>query len=98
MTNAEAHSPGERLSKQVAERYAVEGYEVLAGPNPEQLPDFLRPFRPDMIARKGDQNVVIEIKPNAESELPALKAIAAAVAKHPRWRLDVVIEIGRAHV
>lgn len=91
MTTFESRPRDERLVKKIAERYASEGYEVLAEPSSDRLPEFLKPFRPDMIARRGEESIVVEIKANAEAELPELRAIASEIAKQPGWRLDVVI-------
>ncbi|MEM9272997.1 MAG: hypothetical protein AAGA80_08555 [Cyanobacteria bacterium P01_F01_bin.143] len=38
-----------------------QSYEILIHPNSEDLPDFLRNYRTDMIARRRDDVVVIEV-------------------------------------
>ena len=51
----------ERLRmKEVAERYRSRGYDVLVEPSLE-LPDGMR-FRPDILARRGDETIVIEVR------------------------------------
>lgn len=46
----------------LAARYRQEGFEVVAEPSASELPDALRPFRPDLLARRGDETVMVEIK------------------------------------
>ena len=46
----------------IADEYRRKGYEVVAEPLPEQLPDFLSGFHPDILARKGDETTIVEIK------------------------------------
>lgn len=47
---------------QLAEEYRGQGYEVSFQPNPDDLPDFLKTYRPDLVARRGDEAVIIEVK------------------------------------
>ncbi len=81
-----------QLLGQMAEEYGDLGYQVTMDPNPEELPDFLRDFRPDAIARKNGDNVVIELKRN-DFVKPRyeLRKLAIELAKHPGWHLRVVI-------
>ena len=57
MTKPTANIERERLIK-LAEEYRDRGYEISIHPNPEDLPEFLRNYRPDMIARREDDAVV----------------------------------------
>ena len=61
MATPTANLERERLLK-LAEEYRDHGYEISIHPNSEDLPDFLRNYRPDMIARREDDAVVIEVK------------------------------------
>lgn len=84
-----------QLLGRMAEEYGDLGYQVILEPDPEELPDFLRDFRPDAIARKNGDNVVIElkrtdfVKPRHE-----LKKLANAVSRHPGWQLRIVLVAG----
>lgn len=89
----ETHTTAERdLVDRVAERYRRQGYDVLIEPVGEQRPAFLSEFRPDLIARRGEESVVVEVKwgERAGSE-PAVRKLATEVARHPGWRLDLVL-------
>ncbi|MEH2249688.1 hypothetical protein [Nostoc sp.] len=83
----------ERLLK-LAEEYREKGYEVFFHPNLEDLPDFLKTYRPDMIVRRGEENVVIEVKSRSSlnsSSNQYLGNLAQAVERHPGWRFELVM-------
>ena len=93
METPTANLERERLLK-LAEEYREKGYEVFFHPNPEDLPDFLNHYRPDMILRRGEENVVIEVKSRSSlnsSSNQYLGNLAQAVEKHPGWRFELVM-------
>ena len=93
METSTANLERERLLK-LAQEYRQKGYEVFFHPNPEELPDFLNNYRPDMIVRRGEENVVIEVKSRSSlnsSSNQYLGNLAQAVEKHPGWRFELVM-------
>jgi hypothetical protein len=83
----------EQLLK-IAKKYQDQGYEVSLHPNSEDLPDFLRPYLPDMIVRRGDEAVVIEVKSRSSldsSSTQYLQGLAKAIEKNPSWRFELVM-------
>jgi Holliday junction resolvase len=92
MIRAIEAASGAELTRQVAEDYRSKGYEVSLQPGPDQLPPSLAGYRPDFVARKGDETVVVEIKsrPTSRRE-PPLESLAKAVRALPGWRLDLVM-------
>lgn len=81
----------ERLLE-LAKEYRQKGYEVLVSPKPEELPDFLRGYRPDMIVRRGEDKVVIEVKSRPSiASAQYLRELAQAVEAHPSWRVELVM-------
>lgn len=77
---------------QVVREYRSRGYEVIVDPRREQLPDFLSPFHPDVVARGPGESVVIEIKPRSElAGSRELERIAEVVQRQPGWRLELVV-------
>ena len=48
--------------QELRRRLETEGYRVVVEPDSEDLPPGLRGLQPDIIAMRGDENVVIEIK------------------------------------
>ena len=83
---AEAHRV-----RELAREYRDRGYEVTVEPGPEQLPKPLARFRPDLVARKADDRVVVEVK--AREELPdqQLQDLVNAVREQPGWRFELVL-------
>ncbi|MCF2150704.1 hypothetical protein IQ276_030635 [Desmonostoc muscorum LEGE 12446] len=92
MTTSTANLERERLLK-LAEEYRQKGYEVFFHPSPDDLPDFLKNYRPNMIVRRGEENVVIEVKSRSSlnSSNQYLRNLAQAVEKHPGWRFEFVM-------
>ena len=83
----------ERLLK-LAEEYRDRGYEISIHPNPEDLPDFLRNYRPDMIAHREDDAVVIEVKSRSSLNSYStqyLQNLAQAIEQHAGWRFELVM-------
>lgn len=79
---------------QLAEEYRDKGYEISFHPNPEDLPDFLRNYRPDMIVRREDEAVIIEVKSRRSlNSFPKqyLQNLAQSVEQHPGWRFELVM-------
>src|SRR4051794_33909561 len=78
--------------REVAREYRKRGYEVLVGPSLDQLPTFLAPFRIDLLARNGEENVVIEVRTRASlTDTPELDAIAQILQDRPSWRFELVV-------
>src|SRR5215813_7473808 len=55
-------SPERQRARALAEEYRSRGYEVIEEPSPAQLPDFLSGYCPDLLVRKGDEAIVVEVK------------------------------------
>ncbi|QEH34936.1 hypothetical protein OJF2_34810 [Aquisphaera giovannonii] len=82
----------ESLAK-IARRYRDEGYEVVVAPRPEQLPPFLAGFRVDIMATRGSEGVVIEVKLNRMdlARDADITRLAEIVHSEPGWKLDLVV-------
>jgi len=81
----------ERLLE-LAEEYSQKGYEVLLQPKPEDLPEFLRSYHPNMIVRRGEEAVVIEVKSRPSiASAQDLQGLAQVVQEHPGWRVELVM-------
>ena len=93
MATPTANLERERLLK-LAEEYRDQGYEISIHPHPEDLPEFLRNYRPDMIARREDEAVVIEVKSRSSlnsSSTQYLPNLAQAIEQHSGWRFELVM-------
>lgn len=82
--------------QEIAAQYRQGNYEVIAEPAPEQLPDFLKGFHPDLLVRIGDYSKVIEVKSRASlAKAPSGIGLASALADKPNWGHELFL-VGRA--
>src|SRR3954471_3018483 len=88
----EAH---DRLEEQVARGLVAEGYEVFVAPGPHLLPRELVGLRPDILARRGGENLLVEVKlvPTPGGAEQA-KRMAQAVQSLPGWEVRLVTAPG----
>ena len=76
----------------IAEQYRSTGYEVIEEPSPEQLPDFLSGYQPDVLIRKGTEAIVVEVKTRSSlSKDPQVRALAQVLQGEPGWRFELVM-------
>jgi len=82
----------EALEK-VAQRYRDEGYDVVLLPRGDRVPPFVAGFDLDLIATRGNEGVIVEIKTNRIdlSRDQQLTRLAEIVDARPGWRLDAVV-------
>ena len=75
----------------VAAGYRNRGYQVEIAPTGAALPAFLRGFQPDLIARRPDDNVVVEVKIGTRTSVAErLHEVAERINREPGWRFSVV--------
>jgi hypothetical protein len=76
----------------VADQYRAEGYRVVVAPTASEIPDFARGNGVDLLAYKGDEHVIIEVKTReALRGNSKLVELARVVNEQPGWRLDLVV-------
>jgi hypothetical protein len=77
----------------LVEEYRGKGYEIVCQPDRDALPDFLKSYRPDMLAFGNNESVVVEVKarPLAENDADYLKSLSQSVESHPGWRFELVV-------
>ena len=83
----------EQRLNQVADRYRAQGYNVVVRPGPDDLPDFAKDFKVEIVAKRGDGCVFASAKKDlldleADSELPRYAEI---IEKEPGWRFDLMV-------
>jgi hypothetical protein len=79
-------------ARALAEEYRSKGYEVIEMPAPEQLPDFLAGYHPDLLIRKGDEARVVEVK--SRSSLvkdPQIRELARLLGSKSNWNFELVV-------
>ena len=78
--------------QELAQEYRSKGYEVIPEPSPEQLPDFLGEYRPDLLVRKGSESTVVEVKTRSSlAENPRLRDLARILHTKPGWKFELVM-------
>jgi REase_AHJR-like protein len=82
-------SEGEAI-RQYAEWYTEQGYQVSVEPTPSELPEFLRTLAPDMIARRGAESVIVEIKTSSPASFEKVQQLARVLEHRAGWKLQVV--------
>ena len=82
----------QRLLKLV-EDYKSKGYEVTLKPSPEDLPDFLSAYRPDMVVHRGSERAVVEVESrfSLAASSSYLRSLAEVIEQHSDWRLDLAM-------
>ncbi|NVK41433.1 MAG: hypothetical protein HWE39_09325 [Oceanospirillaceae bacterium] len=81
-----------RKIKELAREYEEQGYQVLVEPSRNDLPEFLENYQPDLILKKGNLNIVVEVKTSAtirNSEY--LKELSSSVNSHENWKFELVL-------
>lgn len=82
----------QRRVKAVAAEYRRKGYDVVVHPRTGELPEFLKPLHPDIIATTEGDNVVVEVKAAqnlGRSKDPA--RIAEAVEGCAGWCFELIV-------
>ena len=77
--------------QELAQEYRSKGYEVISEPSPEQLPDFLGKYRPDLLVRKDSESIIVEVK--TRSSLAGnlrFRELARVLDARPGWKFELV--------
>lgn len=80
-----------RRVQELAQEYQDRGYQVTVEPEAEELPGPLARFRPNLVARKPDDLVVIEVKPRESLPDNELQELAEVVREQQGWRFELVL-------
>lgn len=76
----------------LAEEYRHRGYEVIEEPSQEQLPEFLSGYHPDLLIRKGDKAIVVEVKSRTSlAKEPQVRELARLLRTKPHWNFELVV-------
>ena len=90
--NNVSHEAYRQNLQEIAAEYAARGYEVLVEPRPEQLPEFLAGFRPDLVARGPNESVVVEVKVGTQTAASErFRELAETIQRQPGWRFSLVV-------
>ena len=87
-----SHEAYRQKLQEIAAEYEARGYEVLVEPRPEQLPEFLAGFRPDLVARGPNDSVVVEVKVGTQTAASErFRELAETIQRQPGWRFSLVV-------
>jgi Holliday junction resolvase-like predicted endonuclease len=75
--------------QEVIREYQQEGFEVIALEDVEHLPEFLRDYQPDLVFKKADEMVVVEVKTRSTLKDHYLPHLAQEIERYSNWRLDL---------
>jgi REase_AHJR-like protein len=79
-------------ARAIAEEYRSRGYAVIEEPSPDQLPEFLSGYTPDLLIRKGNEAVVVEVKSRSSlAKDPRVRDLARLLQAKPNWRFELVV-------
>ena len=78
------------VTQRVVSDLESEGYDVMVQPGKLAVPSFLGDYRPDLIARRNDKNLIIEIKRRVSGASERLQKIAELVRGRPDWEFRII--------
>jgi hypothetical protein len=83
----------EKELDRLAQDYLSEGYQVILHPQGEQLPGFAVDFGADLLATRGNEHVLVQVKQDrADLEAdPEITRQAETINSQPGWRYDLVV-------
>lgn len=82
-----------RKIAQLAREYKAKGYEVFAELHGYEPPNQIRGFRPDLIAKRGDETIIIEVKTSEsiKEAKDALTEFSRYAREVPGLRFELVV-------
>jgi Holliday junction resolvase len=99
MTTSVNGSLQARRLEQVAQQYRDRGYDVVLQPRRPELPAPISKLHPDLLARKDDDIVVVEVKTRESlRSKPLASELAKAVRAQPGWRFELIIANPEQHI
>jgi hypothetical protein len=79
------------VTRRIAEELERNGFEVTLEPSPNSVPFNLGGYQPDIVAKKSDVGLIIEVKRSErDTSLDRYAEVAARVREHPGWRFLLV--------
>ena len=85
------NSPVTQKIDSLVRHYERQGYVVLREPKGLSLPFDLGSYSPDLVARKGDEGLIIEVKANmSKTSIDRFQTLSETVRERPGWRFLLV--------
>jgi hypothetical protein len=87
-----ATSRERQRARAIAAEYRGKGYEVIEQPLPEELPKFLAGYCPDLLVRRGDEAIIVEVKSRSSlTKDPRIRELARLVQAELHWNFELVV-------
>jgi hypothetical protein len=75
----------------LAAEYSRAGFDVVKEPAPALLPFDLDTHRPDLLAKKGNEGLIVDVRTSfLHVSVERLQSVAEEVSRHPGWRFLLV--------
>lgn len=75
----------------LVEDYLQQGFTVIKEPTADSIPFDLGGYQPDLIVKKGDTTLIIEVKTKASRvSVDRFQSLAQEISKHEGWRFLLV--------
>jgi hypothetical protein len=71
-------------------RFVAEGFDVFVHPPPAILPSFMKSYRPDANALRGNKKIAIEVVQPGQGVNKKNEGLQEAIAQHSDWEFRVV--------
>jgi hypothetical protein len=71
----------------LSEEYQRLGYTVIVEPTAALIPFSLENYRPELLATKGGDNLLFDVKLEGERDVAEFWRMVAKVKRHPGWKL-----------
>ena len=82
----------QRKIKRLATEYKQKGYKVYVAPQKKLLPKLIAEFEPDILVKKGDENILIEVKTTESLRRSVyLTDLAEKVESIKNWKFELVL-------
>ena len=92
MADLTSYESGSLRIQAAIQAYRGKGYDVSVEPQGNQLPDFLQAFRPDLIAYKGDEQIVVKVRARGQvSDFPQVNELAKVVRNEAGWKFELFL-------
>jgi Holliday junction resolvase len=78
------------MMQSIVPELEAEGYDVFLTPSRPIVPAFLEGFQPDIIAHRGNQKLVVEIKRRSKSAEDEVQRLSKLLSKQQGWSLRLV--------
>jgi uncharacterized protein YutE (UPF0331/DUF86 family) len=94
-----ARRTGHPILDMVADHYRRQGYVVKLQPNGADLPSFIAPFRPDLVAIRGNDKRLVVVKRRPKmGPTPGSDSLLERLKSHPEWTLEYYYAEGHRDV